>query len=593
MKNANKKESDGISFLRFLLSYIKLCRWFFIGSLLSLIVSSVLTLRLPVMVAYFLKNLQIDSYFFTIVFMVFLLACVSSSRYCFAAMLGENMAAYMRRDAFSKLLRLPSSFFDSKNHGEVFAVLVRDTESIKTTIGLGLSIVLRNVMVFIGAIFMMIWISPNLAMIILGILSLTIVLILVFLKVIRNKKKIVQVQEGRLLNFISDRIGSMFMLQAFNAENDTIRRYEQQAGNLHEFVRRAILIRTRLTFVSILSVSCGILLVLWLGIRHVTSQNMSGDILTQFMIYTFMALGSIRSFVLFLEGISQAINAVDRLQNFIKLEIEITSPAVPIALPLPSRGQIAFRDVSFCYPGTPEKSILKNIRFTVRPGETVAIVGLSGVGKTTIFSLALRFYDPNSGCIELDGVDLRHISLEEIRRHISWVPQDPILLNESLHDNIAIGFPGSKREDVQRAAMAAQAHEFIMNLERGYDTIIGENSLVLSTGQCQRIAIARAILKDSPILLLDEITSALDAENEVKIWKSLRKFRKGRTTILIAHRFSVVQETDTILLLDNGRLLEQGIHKELISRSGPYAHLVELQSSRKSILGACFEKDEM
>ncbi|KAE9510586.1 ABC transporter transmembrane domain-containing protein [Candidatus Liberibacter asiaticus] len=581
-KITHKNLNENISLFKFQILYLRHCWWFLTGELCAILLYSGITLLIPVMTSVlldkrgvsplmtsvFLDKRDVSLYLWGM-FVLLLLAVASSLRYYCATMLGERMILFMQRDVIAKIIKLSPSFFNSRGHGEIFSILVKDTERIKAIIGIGMSIVLRSLLMGFGAMCMMFVISIKLSLIVVSIVTL---FLMVMIKFSRKKTNTLYADEKKLLNIFSDMIKSVMVLQSFNAGKEAIRLYDIQSQKTYKGFLRSALIRTCIACFVIFFVSCGIFIVFLIGAHYVATAEMPRGKLAEFVVYAFIFFASIRSCLGFIGGISQAIASLRRLRELIVCKLDISSPISSRTFPSPVLGSVSFRSVSFVYPGKSKRSILKNVNFTVQPGETIALVGDSGAGKTSIFSLILRFYDPCSGSVEIEGIDLRLLSLEEIRRFIAWVPQHPIMIAASVYDNIAIGCPHATRKEIQNAAMLAQAHEFIGCLENGYDTILGDGAVHLSTGQIQRIAIARAILKDSPILLLDEMGSALDIENEQKIWKVLREQRRGRTTIFASHRLSAIQDADMVFVLHDQVIVEKGVHEELLKKSGFYAH---------------------
>ncbi|MBY7649829.1 MAG: acyltransferase [Candidatus Liberibacter europaeus] len=571
----NNKRKDIISLIRFQLSYFKYCWWFFIGDLLSVIVSSIVVLTIPNMLRSVVHEegtgLDISIVFFA-------LAVATALRYYFSTMFGERIVLSMQRDFVAKIIKLSPSFFDSKNDCEIFSTLVKDADKIKTVIGVGLSSAFRSIVLFVSASYMMFRTNFYFTVIFILIICVIAILLMVIRKLVFKELVSIKFDANRLSTITSDVVRSAKMFQSFNAEEEILQRYNMQSENAYKCISQHILSRTYKSFFIIFVPSCAVSILLLLRYFHQIDVTMiPSEYWFSFMYYMFVALGGVRSGSIIFSGMSHAIDSAKRLRDFIECNLFIPAPIYSIQLPSKPLGSIVFHNVSFSYSGKSESYILKNINLTVHPGETIALVGLSGAGKTSILSLILRCYDPCSGFIELGGVNLLQIPLQDIRRYISCVPHNPIMINETLHDNIAIGLPNATREDVQRAAMIAQAHEFIICLDEGYDTVLCNNAVILSAGQIQRIAIARAIIRDPPILLLDELGATLDVENEMKIWNLLREHRKDRTTILVSHRLSVIHETDTVVVLQDGVILEKGLHNELINKSGFYSHLVGLQ----------------
>ncbi|AKK20435.1 ATP-binding cassette domain-containing protein [Candidatus Liberibacter africanus] len=571
-KTAHDNPNETISLFKFQILYLKRCLWFLIGKLFALFLYSGITLFFPIITATLLKERGVDSHHWIVfISLLFLLAIASSLRYYCATMLGERIILFMQRDVVAKIIKCPPSFFNARSHGELFSTLVKDAERIKTTIGISMSIILRNLLTCIGSIYMMFIISRDFFLVVIGLICTIAFFFTIIFRVRRKKGSALYIEEKKLLNIFSDMIKSVMVLQAFNAGKNAIHRYDVQSQKTYQGLLNSLLLRTIITCCVIFALSFGIYIVFLLGSHHVNIDRISGENLAKFLFYAMIFLGTIRSCSGFVGEILQAIASLRRFRDLIVCKLDVVSPIPYRRFPSTALGNISFCNVSFSYPEKSKRSVLKNINFTVLPGETVALMGDSGAGKTSIFSLILRFYDPCSGFIQMEGIDLRCLSLEEIRRCIAWVPQNPTIITASVHDNIAIGYPNATREAVKNAAIDAQAHEFISNLDKGYDTILGSDAVHLSAGQIQRIAIARAILKDASILLLDEMGSALDIENENKIWKVLREKRKGRTTIFASHRLSLVQDTDVVFVLHNNMIVEMGRHAELIKDSYLYS----------------------
>ena len=366
-------------------------------------------------------------------------------------------------------------------------------------------------------------------------------------------------------------------LQAFTNERLVTGRFSRAVEDAFEAAKSSILARSILTFVAIFAIFASVVAVLWFGSRDVLSGVMSPGTLSQFLIYAVIAAGALGALSEVWGDLSQAAGASERIAELLAEKPAIAAPANAKALPKTRIGSVAFDDVSFSYPARPDRPSLDGVSFATKPGETVAIVGPSGAGKSTIFSLILRFYDPISGQVAVDGVDLRDADPKEVRQRIAIVPQDATVFAASARDNIGFGRPGASDAEIEAAARAAHADEFIRTLAKGYDTELGERGVMLSGGQRQRIAIARAILRDAPILLLDEATSALDAESETLVQTALEGLMQGRTTLVIAHRLATVLKADRILVMDQGRIVEEGTHQSLVRQNGIYARLAKLQ----------------
>jgi ATP-binding cassette subfamily B protein len=567
-----------------LVPYLKRYRGVVAGALTALTVAAVTSLALPLAVRRMIDHgfsqadsSFINSYFVMLMVMAIVLAVASAMRYYFVITLGERIVSDLRREVFDHVTRLSPSFFDVNHSGEIVSRLTADTTQIKSAVGATASVALRNLILCLGAVGMMIVTSPKLSSIVLLAIPLIVFPLVAFGRTVRKRSRAAQDTLANASAFANETIAAARTVQAFNAEAAASSRYGAAVEDAFEAARSAITSRSLLTGFAISLVFGSVVAVLWVGAQNVLAGTMSAGTLGQFLLYSVIAAGSLGSLSEVWGELSQAAGAADRLGELLVEVSPIAAPADPLPLPLPAEGRVTFADVHFFYPSRPERSALHGLSLDIKPAETVAIVGPSGAGKTTIFSLMLRYYDPQQGRVEIDGVDARLVSPQALRDRLAIVPQDVTIFASSIHDNIAFSRPGASREDVRAAAIAAQADEFISRLEKGYDTEVGERGIMLSGGQRQRIAIARAILKNAPILLLDEATSALDAESETLVQKALDRLMETRTTIVIAHRLATVLKADRILVLDQGRVVEEGTHESLIRHGGIYAKLARLQ----------------
>ncbi|MGV1789735.1 ABC transporter transmembrane domain-containing protein [Rhizobium sp. A37_96] len=581
---AEEKKNRSIRPLGRLTPYLRRYRGMVAGALVSLVIAAVTSLALPVAVRRMIDHGfdqvdrgLIDSYFVAIMIMALLLAAASALRYYFVISIGERIVSDMRREVFDHVTRLSPSFFDVNQSGEIVSRLTADTTQIKSAVGATASVALRNLILCLGAVIMMIVTSPKLSSIVLIAIPIIVLPLVSFGRSVRKRSRAAQDTLAQASAYANETIAANRTIQAYNGEAAASKRYGGAVEDAYQAARAAIKSRSLLTGFAIAMVFGSIVAVLWVGAQNVLAGTMSAGTLGQFLLYSVIAGSSLGSLSEVWGELSQAAGAADRLGELLAEVSPIAPPANPLPLPQPPQGRVEFSDVHFFYPSRPGRSALHGLSFSVKPGETVAIVGASGAGKSTIFSLLLRFYDPQKGRVAVDGVDARDVLPEALRERIAIVPQDTTIFAASIHDNIAFGRPDASRDDVRAAAIAAQADEFISRLETGYDTQVGERGVTLSGGQRQRIAIARAILKNAPILLLDEATSALDAESETLVQKALEGLMEGRTTLVIAHRLATVLKADRILVLDQGRIVEEGTHQSLIRHGGIYAKLARLQ----------------
>ena len=579
-----KSQGKAIRPLARLLPYLARYRGLVIGSLFALILSAAATLALPLAVRRMVDHgfaaadgTFINNYFAMLLGLAGLLALASALRYYFVITVGERVVADLRRDVFSRVTTLSPAFFDVNQSGEIVSRLTADTTQIKSAFGSAASQALRNIILCIGAMAMMIYTSPQLSGLALGAIPIIVFPLVAFGRSVRRRSRSAQDTLARTSAFAAETIGAARTVQAFNGEAAASARYAGTVEDAFEAARAAIRSRALLTGFAIFMVFGSIVGVLWYGAQNVLSGTMSAGMLGQFVLYSVIAASALGQLSEIWGELSQAGGAAERLTELLHETPSVRELATPVALPAPPRGEVSFEAVSFAYPTRENSVTLDNLSLHVRPGETVAIVGPSGAGKSTIFSLLLRFYDPVSGTVRLDGTDLREASLAAVRDRLAIVPQDVVIFAASIHDNIAFGVPGASREAVRQAAIAAQADEFIERLDEGYDTPAGERGVTLSGGQRQRIAIARAILRDAPVLLLDEATSALDAESETLVQKALDGLMAQRTTLVIAHRLATVLKADRILVMDESRIVEEGTHQSLIAKGGLYARLARLQ----------------
>lgn len=555
-----------------------------IAAFIALVVSAAATLAVPVAVRRVIDygftgsdGALINQYFAMLILIGLVIAAASSLRFYFVNWLGERVVSDLRSDVFSHLTRLGPVFFEKEHSGEVMSRLTADTTQIKSAAGSALSQALRNSIMLIGALIMMFVTSTQLSLLVLVAIPAIVLPLMAYGRVVRRLSRKAQDSLADASAYASENLAAVRTMQAFTHETAVSGRFTQAVEKSFEAARARLMARAGLTAIAIALTTASIVGVLWFGASAVIAGEMSAGRLGQFVLYAVFAAGALAELAEVWGEMSQAAGASERLMEILAVVPVIRQPENPVAMPQPAQGNISFDAVSFAYPSRPDDLALDKVSVDIKPGETVALVGPSGAGKTTIFSLLLRFYDPQSGVIRVDGVDVSQADLDVLRQRISVVPQDVALFADTVSENIRYGTDGASDADIKAAAVAAQADAFIRDLPQGYETRLGERGVTLSGGQRQRIAIARAILKNAPILLLDEATSALDAESEQAVQMALEGVMKDRTTIVIAHRLATVQKADRILVMENGAIVEQGTHAQLSSSGGLYGRLARLQ----------------
>src|SRR5436190_8866615 len=457
------------------------------------------------------------------------------------------------------------------------ALLTADPTQIKSSVGSSVSVALRNVVLFLGSATMMVITSPKLSGFVLAAIPLIVLPLVGFGRAVRRRSRTAQDTLADASAYASELIGAVRTLQAFTNEPLAAGRFFDAVERAYRAAIQSTRARAILTAIIIFLASASVVVILWVGAQDVIAGEMTPGRLSQFVLFAVFAASGLGQLSEVWGELSQAAGSAERLMEILALVPEIRAPAHPLPLPQRPRAEVTFDTVRFAYPARPDADVLDGVSFRVKPGEKVAIVGPSGAGKSTIFHLILRFYDPKSGTVTFDGVRLSDAGPAELRRHIALVPQDTAIFGMTVRDNIRFGRPDATDAEIERAAEDAAAASFIRALPQGYDTPVGERGVTLSGGQRQRIAIARAILREAPLLLLDEATSSLDAESETLVQAALTRLMTGRTTLVIAHRLATVLSCDRILVLDHGRIVEQGSHDSLVARDGLYARLAKLQ----------------
>ena len=555
-----------------------------LAALIALVVAALTTLIVPVAVRRMIdfgfsdRALQlIDSYFAVMIAVVAVLAISSAMRYYLVTTLGERVVADLRSDVFAHLTRFSSSFFDTARTGEIVSRLTADTTQIKSAVGASVSIALRNLLLFLGGAAMMVVTSPRLSLFVLGAIPIIVLPLVGFGRVVRSRGRAAQDTLAEASGYADELIGAVRTLQAFTNEKLAQSRFSAAVERAFAAARDATKARGVLTAIVIFLVFASIVVVLWVGAQDVLAGKITPGRLGQFVLYAVFAAGGLSELSQVWGEIAQASGAAERLFEILDVEPQIKAPLRPLALPTPARGAVEFKDVSFEYPGRPNAPVLSHVSFRVAPGEKLALVGPSGAGKSTVFQLIQRFYDPVAGTVSFDGVSVADVDPAALRSRIALVPQEAVIFGTSVKENIRFGRPDATDAEIEKAAAAAHASDFIRRLPDGYETSVGERGVTLSGGQRQRIAIARAILREAPLLLLDEATSSLDAESETLVQQALGGLMRNRTSIVIAHRLATVQNCDRILVIDHGRIVEEGTHASLASSGGLYARLAKLQ----------------
>jgi ATP-binding cassette, subfamily B, bacterial len=570
--------------LRSLLPFLRPHRVLLAGALVALVVAAAAMLTLPValrqLIDYGLATADarvVNRYFVGFLGAAVAFGVFAALRFYLVTWLGERVVADLREAVYRQVVCMDPVFFEVTKTGEVLSRLTADTTLVQGIAGVNLSITLRSILNIAGALVMLAFTSAKLMAVILVMIPLVIVPLIGVGRRVRRLSRAAQDRIADTSSLVDETLNAIQTVQAFTLEDMQSERYRQAVERSFETAIRRSRVRAVLTALGTMLVFGGITYVLWLGAHSVIAHQMTWGQLSKFFVYAAIVGTSAAALIEMWGEVQRAAGAMERLAELLDARPAIAAPAHPQPLPTRVRGDIAFEHVSFHYPSRPESLALSDYTLSVRSGETVAVVGPSGAGKSTSFQLLLRFYDPARGRIRIDGLDITQLDPQALRRQIGLVPQDTVLFGASARDNIGYGRPEASAAEIEAAARAAAADDFLRALPEGYDTFLGERGMRLSGGQRQRIAIARAILKDPPILLLDEATNSLDAESERLVQAALAELMRGRTTLVIAHRLATVLKADRIVVLDAGRLVAIGSHSELLHSSPLYARLAALQ----------------
>ena len=579
----DRKKSKRVSALAELWPFLRSYKTLVAAACAALVLTAAVSLVLPMAVRRVVDNFGaengaiLDQYFIAAIGIAGLLAIGTGLRYGLVSRLGERVVADIRKAVFGRVIGMSPAFFETLMTGEVLSRITTDTTLILSVIGSSVSIALRNLLLLIGGVTLMLFTSAKLTAMVLLLVPVIIVPILMLGRRLRKLSRENQDWIADSSGNASEALSSVQTIQAFTHEDASRARFAEITENSYRSARQRIFTRAVMTVIVIFMIFTGVVGVLWIGARDVRAGDMTVGMLVQFVIYSVLVAGSVGALSEIWGELQRAAGATERLLDLLRAEDAVTDPARPRPLPAPVRGAIGFSDVRFTYPSRPDSPALDGLTLTIAPGETVAIVGPSGAGKSTIIQMIERFYDPDSGQVTLDGVPLPEMARRDFRKALALVPQDPVIVAASARDNIRFGRLDASDAEVEKAARAAAAHDFITALPRGYDSYVGERGLMLSGGQKQRIAIARAILRDAPVLLLDEATSALDAESELAVQQAVDALARDRTTIIVAHRLATVKKADRIIVMDAGRIAAEGTHDSLVAEDGLYARLARLQ----------------
>jgi ATP-binding cassette subfamily B protein len=553
-------------------------------TILFLLISTISSLAIPAFLGgaidqgFVQQNLEnVGRYGWVIIAIAAVMAIASGARFYFISVIGERVLADLRQAVFVHLLRLDARYFDTNRVGELTSRLNGDVGVIRAAVGSSFSLALRSIVTIIGALIMMFLTSPVLTLAVVIIGPAILLPIIAFSRRLRGMSRRTQDALADLSAMATEMLGATRTVKAFTQEDVQAGIYDSRSEDSYRAEIKRLGARSVLVGMVIFLGTAAIVFLVWWGARSVFEGTVTAGQLAQFLIYALMASGALTNVSEVLGMLQTIAGSTERLTEILDTEATIKDPEKPVKLPEPPLGTVAFENVHFGYDTGGSERVLTDLSFAVGAGETVALVGASGSGKSTTLSLLQRFYDVASGSIQVDGVDIRQVRLQDLRQRFAYVEQEPTIFAGTIADNILFGKPGASEAEMEAAAKAALVHDFVLELPQGYETLVGERGVMLSGGQKQRLAIARAILKNAPILLLDEATSALDAQSERLVQTALEYLMRGRTTLVIAHRLATIRDADKILVLDAGRIIDQGTHDELVAKGGRYAELARLQ----------------
>jgi len=520
---------------------------------------------------------MVNDYFLILVAVVIIMAVSTSFRFYFVTWIGERVVADIRKAVYERLITLSPEFFEENRPSEIVSRLTADTTLVQSIVGSSVSIWARNFLIAVAGTILLFIQSPKLMMYIAFVIPLLLAIIILVGRKVRNLSRTSQDKVADVGARANESLSALNIVQAFTQEKEEARRFGNHVDDAFLAAKRRIQVRAALTFTMISMIFGAIAFILYQGAHDVIEGTMSGGQMVEFIMLSVIVAAAFGALSEIYSELQRAAGAAGRLSELLVAETTIKAPASPITVPDDIKGTIHFDDVTFFYPSKKDVAALSNLNLKIKPGETVALVGPSGAGKTTVLQLLLRFYDPQQGRVTIDGIDIAETDPTDFRQHLSFVPQETIIFADTIAENIRYGNLDASDKEVEEAAIAAAANDFIERAPEGWDTELGERGARLSGGQRQRLAIARAVLRDAPILLLDEATSALDAESELKVQEALDHLMEGRTTVVIAHRLATVKKADRIIVLDEGQIVAEGTHNELVAKGGLYKRLADLQ----------------